>query len=148
MSEEIKADTDKTVAELLAPPPHAPPAESESVSTPIKQAKILNPTKVPTSGQSAPPITLEWDKLNAKERKLIEFLDGSGTGVRSIVTIPQLAAECFFGVAETEAQANSWVRNSLRRLARGGDSDWVEKFVRGSYRISVRGRMKLKFVDD
>jgi hypothetical protein len=138
MSEEIKAETAPSV-ETGAPLVSAPE------STPVKAAKIITPEKVPTSGQSAPPRKLEWDQLNAKERKVVEFLDGSGAGGRTIVTISTLAAECFFGEADTQAQAYSWARNCLRRLTTGS---WVERFVRGSYRIHHKGRLRLKSVSE
>lgn len=142
MSEEIKVEP-PSVVEISTPP--APAPASAQAPAPTKEAKVIPSKKVPTSGQSGPPIKLEWNKLNAKERKIVEFLDGDGAGTRTIVTIPELSAECFFGEAETQAQANSWTRNSLRRLVRAG---WVEKFIRGSYRIGVVGRTKLKFVSE
>lgn len=142
MSEDTKELDAQTVSVVVHPEsaPAPVPARVE-----VKLAQVAQPSRVPTSGQSGPPIKLEFEKLNDKERKIVEYLDGAGTGPRSIITIPRLAAVCFKAEADSEAQAASWVRNSLRRLVRG---EWVEKFVRGSYRISQKGRMKLKFVAD
>lgn len=137
MSEDTKLNVGDTTT--VESPPVITPTPPAS-DTEVKEAKVVKLEKTPTSGQSGPPIDLKWEKMNDKEQALIKFLYGSGTGARPIATISTLASECFFGKADTVAQANSWTRNSLRRLVRG---EWVEKFVRGSFRITTKGRARL-----
>jgi hypothetical protein len=138
MSEDTKVSTEvHTQGPLSIMPPTSESVPTESV----KAAKVVKPIKVPTSGQSGPPLNLKWDKMNPKEQSIVRFLFGTGTGTRPIVTISTIASECFFGEADTEALANSWTRNSLRRLVRG---EWVEKFVRGSFRITTKGRARFQ----
>lgn len=103
----------------------------------VKKAKE-GPRKPPTTGQSAPPIALRMRQLNAKERDVLVRLNGSGTGAREVCTIASLAVDCFGNFPPK--QANSWVRNSLRRLMQG---QLIEKVDRGSYRVSELGRRKL-----
>ena len=113
---------------------------TKAKAKPKKTAKPRKRTqaKVPTSGQSAPPIELSADALNVKETKVLAALNGGGAGVRSILTITDIAAECF--KSQKKSRANSWVRNSLRRLVQGG---LVEKVERGKYRVSEAGRKGL-----
>jgi len=94
--------------------------------------------KTPTSGQSAPSIELSTDGLNTKEDKVFAALNGPGSGVRTILTIAELSETCF--KSRGRRQANSWTRNSLRRLVQAG---LVEKVARGKYRVSEAGRKKL-----
>lgn len=85
----------------------------------------------PTSGQSGPPLDLSKDKLNDKETKVVAVLQDDANPV----AINALATTCF---SEKSAKvANSWVRNSLRRLVRG---KWVEKIGKGTYRLTETGR--------
>ena len=94
----------------------------------------------PTTGQSGPEIEVKTEDLNAKESKVLDLLNGKGEGARETVTIPELT-KVFKNTADTKAQANSWVRNSLRRLVTSG---LVEKLERGSYRIAERARKRLQ----
>lgn len=103
----------------------------------VKQAKASS-RREPTTGQSAPPIPLRIRQLNRKERDVLARLNGAGTGAREVCTIGSLAVDCFGNFPPK--QANSWVRNSLRRLVQG---QLVEKVDRGSYRVSEVGRQKL-----
>lgn len=98
--------------------------------------------KTPTSGQSAPPIEdLEYAKLNSKEQKVLECVAGDNKGERKQKSLADVAEECFVATQKRgKAQANSWVRNSLRRLVRGG---WLEKVERGTYRITEKGRKRM-----
>ena len=109
----------------------------------FKEAKIVGPKKVPISGQSAPSREIPFENLSPRELKLLTTLNGTGTGARKTFAISVLAMECFGGEADSEQQANSWTRNTLRRLFIGG---WVDKLARGQYKISVKTRKKIKIV--
>jgi hypothetical protein len=97
--------------------------------------------KKPVSGQSGPPVDVPFEKLNDKESTVVKFLNGKGKGARNPLKIADIAKRCFGKKAKDEAQANSWTRNSLRRLVTGG---WVEKMERGLYRIDEKGRKRLQ----
>jgi hypothetical protein len=105
-------------------------AAASAVPAKAKQAKA------PKSGQSGPPLDLGYGDLNDNERKVVAVFKGKGE--RKPKTIADLAKECF--PSKKFAKANSWVRNSLRRLVR---ADWLEKMERGSYRITDKGRRRL-----
>jgi hypothetical protein len=84
----------------------------------------------PSSGQSGPPVDLSKKALNAKEAKVLAALCNG----KSSQKIAELAA-IFKGKAKS--QANSWVRNSLRRLVRGS---FVEQVERGTYKATAKGK--------
>jgi len=129
----------KKRSKAKAKPPKATKARKKKGATPRKKApKMTSEKTAPTSGQSGPPIELSVEGLNTKEAKIFSALNGSGSGVRTIMTITELAAECF--KSRGKKQANSWTRNSLRRLVQSG---LVEKVERGKYRVSDAGRKKL-----
>lgn len=112
----------------------------KTVAKAPKKTKGVKASKGPSSGQSGPHIdALPWEKLNKKERLLLGCfnLDGS----RETHTIESLAAEAFKGKAKNKAQANSWVRNALRRLMRSGR--WLEKLEAGVYRLTPEARKNL-----
>lgn len=115
------------------------PAKKPVKAKAKKPAKA--PKKKPTTGQSGPPLDVPFEKLNTKECKVIDFLNGKGKGPRNPLKIVELAKGCF--PRESKKKGNSWTRNSLRRLTCGG---WVEKLERGSYRISEKGRKRLQRV--
>jgi hypothetical protein len=100
--------------------------------------KAAPKSKTPTTGQSAAPIELSVAGLNAKESKVLGALNGSGAGLRAVLTITELATACF--KSQSKKKSNSWTRNSLRRLVQAG---LVEKVERGKYRVSAAGRKKL-----
>lgn len=110
-------------------------AESHKAS---KAGKKDTEKKIPTSGQSGPSVELSADRLNSKESKVFAALNDPGSGVRAILTITELAGACF--KSRGKRQANSWTRNSLRRLVQAG---LAEKVDRGKYRVSDSGRKKL-----
>ena len=86
----------------------------------------------PKSGQSGPPLDLPPAKLNEKEKVVTATLlklDGD-----SSMSLAELAEKCF---PDGDKKANSWVRNSLRRLVRAG---YVAKIDRGTYQMSKAGR--------
>lgn len=86
----------------------------------------------PSSGQSGPTVDLNKKKINPKEQKILAALN-HGKGPQKIA---ELAAEAF-GNKPSQAKANSWVRNSLRRLVRGG---LVEQAARGTYKLTAKGK--------
>jgi hypothetical protein len=128
----------KTTTKAKAAPKKAAKAAPKKKKAPAKKsngAKAAKgngkPKSAPTSGQSGPPIDLSEKGLNAKELKILSALcNGQGT-----MTIKELATECFKGKAK--AQANSWVRNSLRRPARAG---LIEQVERGTYKATAKGK--------
>lgn len=99
----------------------------------------------PSTGQSADEFQLPYGNLNPKEKKVIDFLDGTGHGLREVKTLEQIAEECFHGKSESKhvtssgKRANSWARNSLRDLVPGG---FAEKSGRGEYKITEAGRKR------
>ncbi len=99
----------------------------------------------PTTGQSADEFQLPYGNLNPKEKKVIDFLDGPGHGLREVRTLEEIAEECFHGKSESKnvtssgKRANSWARNSLRDLVPGG---FAEKVDRGKYKITEAGRKR------
>ena len=124
-------------AKAKGKPKAAKKRRPKAKATSNKKAKAQE-KRTPTSGQSGPPIELSVEGLNTKEAKIFSALNGSGSGVRTIMTITELATECF--KSRGKKQANSWTRNSLRRLVQSG---LVEKVERGKYRVSDAGRKKL-----
>lgn len=110
----------------------------KAAKKPAKKRPTKARKKEPTSGQSAPPIELSVDGLNSKEAKVFHLLNGEGAGVRTIMTIAEIAGTCF--KSQSKKRSNSWARNSLRRLVQGG---LVEKVERGKYRVTDAGRKKL-----
>jgi len=127
-----KKKTAKKTAKKAAPKKVAAPkkaAAKKAVAAP-KAAKKKR-AEQPTSGQSGPPLELIRDKLNEKESRVVSVLAGDANPV----PINALATNCF--ADQPASKANSWVRNSLRRLAR---AKWVEKVGKGTYRLSENGR--------
>lgn len=114
-------------------------ARKTSDKAPAKKTPKKKPPKTegaaPTSGQSGPPIELSLDRLNSKERRVLDTLNEPPVAP---MTIEELAETCF--KSQGKKRSNSWVRNSLRRLVQGG---LVEKVSRGSYRISETGKKRL-----
>jgi hypothetical protein len=90
----------------------------------------------PTTGQSGTPIDLEWSAMNGDEQLVAQKLY-EGTGAQ---TIGDLAAKGF-GKENPKLR----VRNSMRRLVRGG---WVEWAGRGKYKLTATGRRRYERSDD
>ena len=110
----------------------------------VKSAKELppldpRPPKI-SSGQGGPTISLEIGDLNSKERKVLDAFalptEGSTREAKSI----QDLAKVFAKQAGSKTRANSWTRNSLRRLVRGG---LVDKAARGNFRLSAKAVRRL-----
>jgi hypothetical protein len=106
-------------------------ARASAPKTPKKRTRSAQPT----SGQSGPPLELTKDKLNDKEEKVVSVLQADANPM----PINALATNCFSN--QSAKTANSWVRNSLRRLVRG---KWVEKIGKGTYRLTDSGRKGLE----
>jgi len=145
VAEAVKAAKGKTAKKRgtkTKAKPHKTPVprkrKGAKTSKPKAPPKTTAEKTTPTSGQSGPPLELSVEGLNTKEAKIFEALNGTGSGVREIISIEDLASTCF--KSRGKKQANSWVRNSLRRLVQGG---LVEKVERGKYRVSEAGRKKL-----
>jgi hypothetical protein len=101
-----------------------------------KAAKEPKVKKAPQSGQSGPALDgLEYDKLNANEKKLVDKLAAESAESNATLAIEELA-KVFARSASDSKQANSWTRNALRRLVRG---NFVTKVERGSYKLTRRG---------
>jgi len=95
----------------------------------------------PTTGQSGPPLKdLTAEDLNEKEVAVILVLGTEGH--RTDKTIADMAAACFPN--KKKVQANSWVRNGLRRLVR---AKLLEKSGRGLFKQTLEGREVAKKVE-
>jgi hypothetical protein len=133
------------VAKAAAKTTEAPKADAAPKKVKVAKAKAAAPAaprkpRKGTTGQSGPVIeNLTFDDLNNKERLLVGAFELKGE--REIRTIEQLADEVFKGKAKNLKQANSWARNSLRRLMRSGK--WLEKVEPGKYRLTVWARKTL-----
>jgi hypothetical protein len=84
-------------------------------------------------GQNGTELTLKADDLNPNEKKVIGAFNKDG--VRESKTLAAIAASAY--PTRKRAQANSWVRNSLRRLVR---AKLVERTARGTYCLTKKGR--------
>ena len=131
-----KAKTKKAAAKKAAP--KTPRKKRAPKAKPAKTQAKAPKKGAPKSGQSAAPIELSLDGLNAKESKVVSALNGAGSGARPVLSIVEIADRCF--KSQGKKRSNSWARNSLRRLVIAG---LVEKVERGAYRISEPGRKKL-----
>ena len=111
-------------------------AKAKSTATAKKAApkKAAAKKAEPTSGQSGPVIeNLTAEDLNPNEVKVMK-LAMKGEGPKTIVEL----AKAFTG--KNKKTANSWTRNSLRRLVRGG---FLAKVERGAYRATGKGRRRM-----
>ncbi len=95
-----------------------------------KKAKSAKVAKSPQA-QGAAPIELPFDKLNKDEVKIVKSVYAP-KGERKAKSIRELQAS--IGGKDT-----SPTRNALRRLVRGG---WLEKFERGTYRLTEKARKR------
>lgn len=116
--------------------PAKKPAVKKAVAKAVKSAKAAKKRAAasPTSGQSGPPLKLTKEGLNEKEFRVLTVLAAD----LNPLPINALATTSF--PEQTTIKANSWVRNSLRRLVRGS---WVEKVGKGTYRPTESGRSVL-----
>lgn len=116
-------------------PPVIQESSSRSRSFPQK-----DPTKTEgvEDGQNGPKlIDFPYSKLNRNEAKLMCSFDPYG--IREVFSISDLADKSFPDTSSDKA--NSYVRNSLRRLVRG---DWIEKIGRGEFRIGMYGIQQMR----
>lgn len=140
-------DQERTMAQAATKKKTTKKTKAKTTKKPVK-AKAKKPAKKPakkkpTTGQSGPPVDVPFEKLNDKEKTVAKFLNGKGKGARNPLKISDIASKCFSKQTEDKAQANSWTRNSLRRLVTAG---WVEKKdgARGLYWITEKGRKRLQ----
>ncbi len=112
-----------------------PKKAARQAATKTPKAPRKKRSGAPTSGQSGPSLDLAKDKLNDKEQKIVATLLGDANPM----PINALATTCFSD--QTQSKANSWVRNSLRRLVRG---KWVEKVGKGTYRVTDQGKARFE----
>lgn len=131
----LKKPQAHATATLLVPgrrrrKPKSKPAKAKSVKAKARHK--------PVSGQSAPPIeSLPFDALNKKEKKVVGCF--VARTAREVLTIEDLADVAF--PSQPAKRANSWVRNSLRRLIR---ARWLEKVTPGEYRLSKGRRRQVR----
>jgi hypothetical protein len=135
----LKQPQAHATATLLVPgrrkrQPKSKPAKAKAK---VKAARAKARRK-PVSGQSAPPIeSLSFDALNKKEKKVVGCF--VARTAREVLTIEDLADVAF--PSQPAKRANSWVRNSLRRLIR---ARWLEKVTPGEYRLSKGRRRQVR----
>lgn len=144
LAEAAEETTDNTDDSNEEPAPaHAAPATTDGGTDDMATKKKKTTKKVAkkkvaakaapapsdaASGQSGPKVKIT--KVNAKEAKVIAQLNHD-SDPQKITDI----AKCFKG--KVKSQANSWVRNSLRRLVRGG---LVKQVSRGTYTLTAKGK--------
>lgn len=107
--------------------PKAAKVAKAQAQAPVAGASGEAPKK-PSQGQKGSSLTLT--KVNPNERQVLGKLN-HGSGPQKITEI----AKVFKNAGE--AKANSWVRNSLRRLVRGG---LVQQVGRGEYKLTAAGK--------
>jgi hypothetical protein len=134
MSAATKQQTKKPVKVKAAKPAKVASKKPSKKPSKAKAAKKLDPF----SGQSAEKRDISFDEFNRKELKVLDRLNGEGEGSCPIFTIKEIAKAAFGN--KSKAQSNSWVRNSLRRLAVSGH---VKRTERGSYKITAKGRKRI-----
>lgn len=136
----LKQPQAHATATLLVPgrrkrKPKSKPAKARAKAVKAVKAKAR---RKPVSGQSAPPIeSLPFDALNKKEKKVVGCF--VARSAREVLTIEDLADGAF--PSQPAKRANSWVRNSLRRLIR---ARWLEKVTPGEYRLSKGRRRQVR----
>jgi hypothetical protein len=88
--------------------------------------------------------------FNAKEQKVFnKFLDGEPHDIRELKRLfwKDAQVRCAatynagWGDHEVNGQAQSYVRNSIRRLIRDG---WVEQCARGTYKLTRAGKTRVQ----
>lgn len=97
--------------------------------------------KVVEQGQMAEELTVPFDKLNQHEQAIVNVLNVKG---RPEMTIKELMEANNWHKQLGKAKGNSRVRNSLRRLVRGG---WVmhpEDIGDGRYFLTKTGADRLR----
>ena len=110
----------------------------------------------PSTGQSGPEVEVPYEDLSSRKAYIVRRLNGTGTGTREVVPVKALV-EVYIKEIDTEedpVRAALLIRNDMRALVTSG---WVERVdekvvdeqtikVRGHYRITERGRKRLKRV--
>jgi hypothetical protein len=116
-------------------------ARAEKKAAKLKAIADKKAAKTATTGQSGPPLKdLTAEDLNEKEVAVILALGTEGHRADKEISI--MATECFPN--KKKAQANSWIRNGLRRLVR---AKLVEKTGKGLFKQTAEGRELAKKVE-
>jgi len=120
----VDVDTYDVLMLVEAPPQVAPVAPAPPVvcSAGGRTRPRQQRPRAPSSGQSGPPLDLREADLNPKEVRVLRALSEGGQQ-----TLKELEG-VFSG--EPSSRANSWARNALRRLVRGG---LVRRVGKGTY---------------
>lgn len=113
----------------------------EAVQEDPKSDKKSKGDSASATGQTGPEIDIEFKKLNSKEKKVLHVLDPGQDGPRLVLKIAEIADKAFSH--GTKEQRNSFVRNSMRRLVRGGWVEHAKETGDGTYRVTERGRKRL-----
>lgn len=112
-----------------------------------KQHSRVFPQRDPTKtegvedGQKGVPLDLPVEYMNPNELAVLRCF-GLRDGYRTTLSITEIADKAF--PKKSEKRANSWVRNSLRRLVRGS---WLESIDRGVFRFTQMAVTKLQHGD-
>jgi len=122
----------KAKAEKAPKAPKAPKVKAEKAPKAPKAVKEPKAPKEKKAPAAVKPVDLSKRKLNAKELKLFTALN-AGSGPKNLA---DLATAAFAGKPSI-AKANSWTRNSLRRLVR---AELVEQLARGVYGLTTKGK--------
>jgi len=110
----------------------------ETKATKVKAPKV---DEAHVGGQSAPPVGVDEEELNSKERRILQiFRDMSGAR-----TLGELAEGSGFAKRVGAFRAKSWTRNSLRRLVREG---FLKRLAAGTYELATRRAKKEKAVEE
>lgn len=136
---DTSADGAETSTESVAAAPKAKREKKEKAPKKERKVRAKKEGETLPGGQGGAPIELVKSKLNDKELRVSAVLYNS----LSPTPLNALSAESF--PTESAKQANSWVRNSLRRLARGR---WIDKVGPGTYRLSDHGRTRYDAVTE
>lgn len=124
--------TETTSTETVAP--------AKKARKPRKKAEPKKPTWASLVGQDGPAIEVAYADLNPKEKRVVAAL--AAQEGRKPLTLSELADASFSKGAK--AKRNSWVRNCMRRLTRGGWAEHAEEKGDGTYRLTKNGKDRLR----
>lgn len=116
-------------------------------SEPSARSTKTRGRKVPkknSQGQNGPKLSLSWEKLTTNERRVIKSLLPSPGEHRKPMSISEIAAETGWAKRMSQAKANSWVRNQLRRLVRADYVEHAEKIKDGNYILTDYGKRQAR----
>lgn len=110
------------------------------------EASVEQPrqTKRVFQGQTAGKLTLHWDNLNTNERIVLGALNPAADKHRKPLTIKEIADITGWVATLGTKKANSWVRNSMRRLVRAELVSHAEKVKDGKYVLTDSGKRMIR----